>query len=132
MVNTLMASLALAADDPVKDTVLGLLATYGGLAALVTFLVSGVKALWKGWAESKEGYLTVVLSYGLGIAAKLATDFYGPGSVKSWALHLLLLAFVAVGAATLHDKFLNVLQGKATSPPPTDAPPAPPPAPPAK
>lgn len=102
--------------DAVKDTVLGLLATYGGLAVLVTFLVSGVKALWKAWAENKEGFLTIILSYGLGVAAKLATEFYGPNTVKAWALHLLLLAFVAVGSAAFHDSFLNVLQGKKKPP----------------
>lgn len=103
---------ALAAADPVKDAVLGFTASYVGVAMGVTFLVSGVKALFKGWADGKEGYLTVVLSYGLGVVAKLVTDFYGDSSVKAWALHLLVLAFVAVGAAAFHDKFLNILQGK--------------------
>lgn len=112
-----LATLFSGEGDPVKETVTGLLATYGGLAVLVTFLVSGVKALWKGWAENKEGYLTIVLSYALGVAAKLATEFYGTGTVKAWALHLLLLAFVAVGAAAFHNSFLNVLQGKNPNPP---------------
>lgn len=111
-----LATLFSGEADPVKDTVTGLLATYGGLAVLVTFLVSGVKALWKGWVENKEGYLTILLSYGLGASAKLATEFYGPNTVKAWAFHLLLLAFVAVAAGNVHDKLLNVLQGKNAPP----------------
>jgi len=108
---------AKAVEDPVRETVLKFLASYGGLAVLVTFLVSGMKALWRPWVEKKEGHLTIALSFPIGIVAKLATDFYGPGNFASWALHIFILAFVAVGSAAFHDKFLNALQGKNTSPP---------------
>lgn len=107
-----LAFLFAAADDPVKDVVLKFLASYLGLAAGVSFLVSGAKALFKAWSKGKEAVLTIILSMGLGTLAKLVTDVYGENSVKSWSLHLVVLVFVAVGAAAFHDKFTNAIQGK--------------------
>ena len=111
----LMATLLLLQDpktDPIKDAVLGFLASYGGLAMGVTFLLSGLKALWKSFIKGKEPVLSIVLSYIIGTVAKLVTDVYGPDTFKSWALHLLILSFVAVGAAAFHDNFVNAITGK--------------------
>lgn len=110
-----MAMIALLQDaksDPIKESVLNFLASYGGLAMGVTFLISGLKALWKTFIEGKEPIICIVLSYIVGTAAKLVTPAYGPDTFKAWALHLLILAFVAVGAAAFHDSFVNAITGK--------------------
>lgn len=99
-------------SDPVKDAVLGFLASYGGLAMGVTFLISGLKALWKTFIKGKEPVVCIALSYIVGTVAKLVTPVYGPDTFKSWALHLLILAFVAVGAGAFHDGFVNAITGK--------------------
>lgn len=116
-----LAFLAAAAADPVKDVVSGFLVSYADLAAGVTFLISGLKTLWKDWVVNKEPVLAITLSYLLGIAAKTATDFYGEHTFKAWTIHLVILAFVAVGAAAFHDSFVNAITGKkspSTTPPP--------------
>lgn len=107
-----MGILALA-DDPARDAVVRMLASYGGLAVGVSLLVSGLKSLWKGWVDGKEPVLTVILTYLLGIASKLIMpDVYGPNSLQSWALHVIVLLFVAVLAGSFHDKLTNALMHK--------------------
>lgn len=99
-------------SDPVKEAVLNFLASYGGLAMGVTFLISAMKALWKTFIKGKEPIVCIALSYITGTVAKLVTPVYGPDTFKAWALHLLILAFVAVGAAAFHDSFVNAITGK--------------------
>lgn len=98
------------ANDPVKELVLKFLLSYGGIAAGVSFLVEGLKGMFKTWMDGRENLMVIALSFGLGAAAKgLLPDVYGPKTVGAWGLHLLILTFVAVGAAAFHDKFLSVL-----------------------
>jgi hypothetical protein len=98
------------ASDPVKELVLRFLLPYGGIAAGVSFLVEGLKAMFKTAFEGRENVFVILFSFGLGTAAKgLIPGVYGPNTVSSWGLHLLILVFVAVGAAAFHDKFLSTL-----------------------
>lgn len=113
MLSALVAMAVVLVDeksDPVKELVLKFLLSYGGIAAGVSFLVEGAKGLFKSKVDGREPVLVIILSYGLGAAAKgLMPDVYGPKTIDAWGLHLLILTFVAVGAAAFHDKFLSVL-----------------------
>jgi len=114
-----LALLLAIADDPAKDTVATILASYGGLAVGVSLLVSGLKSLWKGWTDGKEPVLTVILTFALGLVAKLVMPgVYGDGSLRSWTLHAVVLLFVAMGAGVFHDKVTNVFAGKTGDVPP--------------
>lgn len=98
------------ANDPVKELVLKFLLSYGGLVGGVSFLLEGLKMLFKNFVSGREPILVIVLSFFLGASAKLLmVDVYGPNTRTAWGLHLLILVFVAVGAAAFHDKFLAVL-----------------------
>jgi hypothetical protein len=119
------ALLAMAAEgsDPVKELVLRFLLSYAGIAGGVSFLVEGLKGLFKDKVAEREPVLVIILAFVLGAAAKwLMPDVYGPNTVNAWGLHLLILIFVAVGAAAFHDKFLSVLTSffPKKSPPPSD------------
>lgn len=113
MLGTMMAMMAALVDeksDPVKELVLRFLLSYGGIAGGVSFLVEGLKAMFKSKVDGREPVLVILLAFVLGSAAKgLIPDVYGPNTVKAWGLHELILVFVAVGAAAFHDKFLSVL-----------------------
>jgi hypothetical protein len=110
MLTAMVTFLADEKTDPVKELVLRFLLSYGGIAAGVSFLVEGLKAMFKGVVDGREPLLVIVLSYGLGAAAKaLSPDVFGAKTATGWGLHLLILTFVAVGAAAFHDKFLSVL-----------------------
>lgn len=124
MVTTLAMLAAVLADqasDPIKEVVLKFLLSYGGLAGGVSFLVEGLKLIFKKWVDGREPLLVIALSFILGALAKwLLPDVYGPATGRAWGLHLLILTFVAIGAAAFHDKFLSVLQSfipKKTPPP---------------
>jgi hypothetical protein len=93
--------------DPVRDAVLLALASYGGIAGLVVILVSGLKKFWKSKIEGREPMVAVALTYVLGCAAKAILPVYGGNNPKSWALHLIVLLVVAVGAKGIHDGVLN-------------------------
>lgn len=116
MLTTMVVAMAaLMADektDPIKDLVLKFLLSYGGIATGVSFLVEGMKALFKGKVDGREPAIVIVLSFVMGSAAKLLSpDVFGPNTASAWGLHELILVFVAIGAATFHDKFLSVLTG---------------------
>lgn len=97
-------------NDPVKELVLKFLLSYGGIAGGVSFLVEGLKAIWKNWVSGRENVLVILLAFLLGSAAKaLMPGVYGPSTLNAWGLHELILVFVAVGAAAFHDGFLSVL-----------------------
>ncbi len=97
-------------NDPVKELVLKFLLSYGGLAAGVSFLVEGLKAMFKNFIVGRENILVIILSFTLGAAAKaLLPGVYGAMTVNAWGLHLLILTFVAVGSAAFHDNFLSIL-----------------------
>lgn len=99
--------------DAIKDIVLTLLASYGGVAMAVSLLVEFLKMLFKEWAKPKAAVLSIIMTFFLGAAAKcLMPDVYGPHNFKAWTLHTVVLVFVALFAALFHDKFWNVVKGK--------------------
>lgn len=103
-------------DDPAKNAVLKLLGSYLGLSVGVAMLVSGLKALWKGWVENKEPILAIILTFALGTVAKMILpNVYGPHSLESWSLHIVILIFVAVGAGTFHDHVINAISRKVSN-----------------
>lgn len=110
------ASVALGQDpkpapDPAADQFKALLASYAGLTIAVTVVVSSLKAMWKTWIEGKEPAVAVILTYVLGIVAKIALPaVYGTNTVGSWALHSVLLLLVAGGAKLTHDGVLNAFK----------------------
>ena len=109
-----------AASDPVKELVLRFLLSYGGIAGGVSFLTEGLKMMFKSFFEGRENVFVILFSFGLGSAAKgLMPGVYGPSTASSWGLHLLILVFVAVGAAAFHDKFLSVLTSFIPKKPPS-------------
>jgi len=109
---TLMAFLAMAEElkeDPIKSIVLKFLLSYGGLAAGVSFLVEGLKTAFKKLSGYENG-LVLALTLALGAVAKyLMPSVYGGPTAKDWTMHMLVLVFVAIGAAAFHDKFLSVM-----------------------
>lgn len=101
---------ALLQPDPIRDAVIKLLASYGGIALGVVLLVAGVKALWKAKVEGKEPVIALVFTYLLGVTAKFTFPaVYGENNVQSWLLHVIILLFMAVGAKGIHDGVLNAL-----------------------
>ena len=110
---TLIATLIQTASDPARDAVLPMLTSYAGLSIGVAVLISGLKALWKGWVDNKEPVLAIILTFVLGIASKIIfTEVYGPHTVKSWTLHAIILVFVAIGGQLFHDKVINAVVRK--------------------
>jgi len=87
------------------------LVTYPGLIAAVIAIVGALKKLFATWTEGKEPYLGLLLSYVLGIAAKLTIP--GAYAKVHWLVFLVTLLFVAVGAKLGHDYFVNqIIKGK--------------------
>lgn len=128
---TILALLGLAdaQSDPVKELVMKFLLSYGGIAGGVSFLVEGLKGMFKNFVSGRENVLVIVFTFVLGSAAKLLMPgVYGASTAAAWGLHELILIFVAVGAAAFHDKFLSVLTGffSGSGGPPTPPPPPPP------
>jgi hypothetical protein len=110
MLTLMLAMLDDKANDPVKELVLRFLLSYGGIVGGVSFLVEGLKMMFKDKVDGREPLLVIVLAFLLGSAAKaLIPGVYGPSTLNAWGLHELILVFVAVGAAAFHDKFLSVL-----------------------
>lgn len=109
MLSLLVAAMADGPNDPVKELVLRFLLSYGGIAGGVSFLVEGLKAMFKDRISGREPVIVILLAFILGSAAKALVPVYGPNTLNSWGLHELILVFVAVGAAAFHDKFLSVL-----------------------
>jgi hypothetical protein len=126
---TILALLGLAdvQSDPVKELVMKFLLSYGGIAGGVSFLVEGLKGMFKNFVSGRENVLVIVFTFVLGSAAKLLMPgIYGANTASAWGLHELILIFVAVGAAAFHDKFLSVLTGFFQKPGDPPAPPPPP------
>ena len=103
-----MNLMALAAGDPMRDIVVQMLASYGGLSVAVALLVGGIKRLWPVWIDKKEAAIAVLATFVLGTLAKVALPVvYGLHTLESWGLHCICLLFVAVGAKGLHDGVVN-------------------------
>jgi len=102
-----------AKTDAIKELVVTLLASYGGIALGVSLLIELLKMLAKDWTKPKAPVLTILLAFLLGAAAKcLMPEIYGPHNFKAWTLHIIILVFVSVIAAIFHDRFWNVIKGK--------------------
>ena len=99
------------------DDVLVLLGSFAGLAAVVTGAVGALKGLFKEWVKGKEPMLVLVLSYLIGISAKIA-GLYGGNELKHWLAHLVcLLVFVALPSFAIHDNIINKLLRRKAEPP---------------
>lgn len=81
------------------------LATYPGLAFGVVAIIGSLKKLFPAWTDGKEPHLGLILSYALGISAKL----FVPGAFAAvhWVVYLASLVLVAAGAKFGHDHILN-------------------------
>jgi len=91
------------------------LATYAGITGVTLVIISGLKGLFKGWVKGKEPLLAVIITYILGIAAKIGGLYPTPeghSEVVGWLIHAVLLLGAAVGAGVAHDKLINPLIGK--------------------
>jgi len=141
-VQTLMAFLACFDDavqkpDPVKQLVLELLVSYGGIAGGAAILSEGLKSSFKKMA-GLENLWAFIFTFVLGLPAKyLFPNVYGPMHLRAWVFHGIVLLFLAVGAAAMRDRLLKRFTGlfstmftkgaaDATLPAPAAAPNAPP------
>lgn len=87
------------------------LVTYPGLMFCVVAIVGALKKLFPAWIDGKEPYLGLLLSYVLGIAAKLSIP--NAFTKVHWVVFLVTLLFVAVGAKLGHDHILNeIIKGQ--------------------
>ena len=82
------------------------LLSFGGLALIIPMMVGGLKKLWPAWISGKEPALAFLLAYALGFAAKLTMKAVAFPNV-SWLGLVVGLFFVALGAAAVHDTFIN-------------------------
>lgn len=111
----IMAFLALvedgSKDDPIKTLVLGFLVSYLGIAMGVATLVEGAKALFHDRVKGKENHLVFLLTWCFGALAKwLMPSIYGAPDRQAWALHMVILVFVAIIGMLFHDKFIAVVK----------------------
>jgi hypothetical protein len=100
-------------QDAIKNLVLEFLASYLGIALGVVTIVEFLKFSAKAWAKPRGPVLSIVAAFALGPAAKVIfPELYGPNDFKAWTLHLIILMFVGILAATFHDRLLNLVKGK--------------------
>lgn len=124
--------------DPVKQLVLELLVSYGGIAAGAAILAEGLKGIFPK-IVGQENRWTFLLAFILGVPAKyLFPNAYGPMHLRAWIFHVIVLLFVAVSAAAMRlhliqkfSGFFSTVIGKGSggpaappsTNPPTDVPP---------
>lgn len=94
-------------DLPIKEADL---ASFAGLAIVVPLIVGALKRLFKTWVSGKEPMICLVVTYIIGVTAKLTIKEAFPG--VGWLMLLVGLLIVAATAGTVHDKLLNPLLGK--------------------
>lgn len=80
--------------------------SFGGLALVIPMIVGGLKKLFPAWIDGKEPAIVFILSYVIGITAKLSMKAVAFPNV-SWLGLLIGLFFVALAAAEVHDTFIN-------------------------
>lgn len=85
------------------------LATFAGLTVVVPMVVGALKFLFKSWLDGKEPVACLVMTYVLGIAAKLTIKGAFPGA--GWLALVVGLLFVAVAAGAVYDKVGKPLIG---------------------
>jgi uncharacterized membrane protein len=87
------------------------LASFAGLIVVIPILVGALKKLFTAWIAGREPMLCVVLTYAVGITAKLTVPhaFGGVG----WLTLGIGLLLSSVASMNVHDSFINrVLKGK--------------------
>jgi hypothetical protein len=85
-------------------------ASFAGLVVVVPAIVGALKGLFKKWIDGKEPIICVMVTYALGVTAKLTIPmaFGGVG----WLVLLVSLIIVAKMAAGIHDFAVNkVIKG---------------------
>lgn len=94
----------------------------GGLLIVVPMIVGGLKTFLSKWISGREPLVALIVSYVLGIAAKLSAPkvaFPGVG----WLGLIVVLFLVALASQATHDKFINpVIKGQDVSSGSTPAP----------
>lgn len=90
------------------------LISYPGLVAVVIALVGGLKKLWPAFVKGKEAHLALILSLGIGVAAKLTI----PNAFANvqWVVFLISLLFVTMAAGAAHDRLVNPLLANKKNP----------------
>lgn len=81
------------------------LATLGGLAVVIPMVVGGIKKLWPTWVADKEPTVALILTYAVGITAKLTIS--GAFSKLNWLTFIVSLFFVAIASMSIHDTVIN-------------------------
>jgi hypothetical protein len=99
------------ATDPIRQLVVELLVSYGGIAGGAALLSEGLKPIFKRMV-GQENYWTFLFTFVLGLPAKyLFPNSYGPTHVRAWVFHVMVLLFVGVGAAAMRERLLQKLTG---------------------
>lgn len=86
-------------------------ASFGGLILIVPMVVGALKKLFPSWIVGKEPMVAVVVTYVVGVAAKLTIPgaFGGVG----WLGLMIGLLLSSVASMTVHDQLVNkVIKGK--------------------
>jgi len=97
--------------DPVRQLVVELLVSYGGIAGGAALLSEGLKGIFKGMV-GKENRWTFLLTFLLGMPAKYVfPTAYGPTHLRAWVFHAIVLLFVGVGATGVRDSLVRKLSG---------------------
>jgi hypothetical protein len=118
-VQILVALMALVQDpataakqlDPIKQLVLELLVSYGGIAAGAAILSEGFSKIFPK-VVGKENRWTFILTFVLGLPAKyLFPTVYGHDGTRSWVFHSVVLLFVAVSAAVMRERLVQKFAG---------------------
>ena len=97
--------------DPIRQLVVELLVSYGGIASGAAVLSEGLKNIFKRMV-GHENYWTFMFAFVLGLPAKyLFPNAYGPMHARAWVFHIMVLLFVGVGAAAMRERLLARLTG---------------------
>lgn len=106
----ILAQEAVKADDAIKTLVLKLLTSYVGIAAFTAFVFEGVKMSVPKLVTGRENLLVLALTVAVGAAAKWIFPLYGETDAKAWALHGVILVFVAIVGMMFHDKLMDAVK----------------------
>ena len=97
--------------DPIRQLVVELLVSYGGIAGGAAILSEGLKRIFKRMV-GQENYWTFLLTFVLGVPAKyLFPNAYGPMHTRAWVFHVIVLLFIGVGAAAMRERLLQKMTG---------------------
>jgi hypothetical protein len=97
--------------DPIKQLVVELLVSYGGIAGGAAILSEGFSKIFPKVC-GKENRWTFVLTFVLGFPAKyLFPAVYGQDHLRSWVFHGIVLLFVGVSAAVMRERLVQKFSG---------------------